>query len=195
MELYFVLAIMAFMIFGFMLNKWPFGLTTMICCILLVVTGVYNVGEAFSGFSSQNIILVAPMFAMSAAFSKTSLLTKIQAKMLSMKGKSGTLMLIAFYAFIAVLAAFLPTTAMMLTCLMFLTALDDSGDITPTTMTIPALAMLSVWGGKLPFGMGATAYVTNNAFYEGMVTDQGQLLQFLDFFKVSIIPCLLCTVY
>ena len=195
MELYFVLAIMAFMIISFVLNKWPFGLTTMICCIALVVTGVYSVGEAFSGFSSQNVVLCAPMFAMSAAFSKTSLLGKIQNKMLSLKGKSGTLMLLIFYIFIAILSAFLPTTAMMLTCLMFVMAFDETGDITPTTMTIPALAMLSVWGTKLPLGMGATAYIQNNAFYEGMVTDESQLLQVFDLFKVSIIPCLLCTVY
>ena len=179
MELYFVLAIMAFMIFGFMLNKWPFGLTTMICCILLVVTGVYNVGEAFSGFSSQNIILVAPMFAMSAAFSQDQPSYQDPGQDAFHEGKRAVLsMLIAFYAFIAVLAAFLPTTAMMLTCLMFLTALDDSGDITPTTMTIPALAMLSVWEESFPL-VWAPPHVTNNAFYEGMVTDQGQLLQFL----------------
>ena len=53
MELYIVLGIMAFMIFGFVLNKWPFGITTMICCVLLVVTGVYGVSDAFSGFSSH----------------------------------------------------------------------------------------------------------------------------------------------
>lgn len=39
MELYIVLAIMAFMIVGFLLNKWPFGLTTMTCCVLLARPG------------------------------------------------------------------------------------------------------------------------------------------------------------
>ena len=62
MELYIVLAIMAFMIIGFVLNKWPFGLTAMTCCVLLVVTGVYTVPEAFSGLSNQNTVLIAGMF-------------------------------------------------------------------------------------------------------------------------------------
>ena len=44
MELYIVLAIMAFMIVGFVLNKWPFGLTAMTCCVLLAVTGVLKSG-------------------------------------------------------------------------------------------------------------------------------------------------------
>lgn len=195
MELYIVLGIMAFMIFGFVLNKWPFGITTMICCVLLVVTGVYGVSDAFSGFSSQNIILLAPMFAISAAFGKTSLLTKIQDKMVDLKGKSGLVLLIAMYAVIIILAAFLPTTAEMTIMLMFLMALGNTGDITPSRMTIPILAMISVWGTKLPIGMGATQYITLNAFYEGMTTSPDQLLSIFDFFKISIIPCTLCTLY
>ncbi len=195
MELYIVLGIMAFMIFGFFLNKWPFGITTMICCIALVVTGVYGVKDAFSGFSSQNLILLAPMFAMSAAFGKTSLLTKIQNRMIDLKGKSGLALLIAMYAIIILLAAFLPTTAMMTIMLMFLMALGDTGDITPARMTIPILAMISIWGTKLPIGMGATSYITLNAFYEGMAADEGQLLTILDQFKVSVIPCTVCTLY
>lgn len=54
MELYIVLAIMAFMIVGFLLNKWPFGLTTMTCCVLLALTGVFTIPEAFAGFCQQD---------------------------------------------------------------------------------------------------------------------------------------------
>lgn len=195
MELYLVLGIMAFMIIGFMLNKWPFGLTTMCCCILLVVTGVYNVPQAFSGLSNQNLILVAPMFVISAAFGKTSLLKKIQSKMIVLKGKSGLALLGAMYVVIVLFAAFLPTTAEMTMMLMFLVALGDTGDITPSRMTIPILAMISIWGTKLPIGMGAASYATYNAFYEGMVISEGQLLTVFDQFKVSVVPCLVMTVY
>ena len=37
---YIVLIILAVMIAGFILNKWSYGLTTMICCALLALTGV-----------------------------------------------------------------------------------------------------------------------------------------------------------
>lgn len=49
MELYIVLAIMAFMIVGFVWNKWPFGLTAMTCCVLLALTNVYPIDKAFAG--------------------------------------------------------------------------------------------------------------------------------------------------
>ena len=113
MQLYIVLALLAFMIISFVIHKIPFGVTAMICCVMLVVTGFYTPVEAFSGFSNQNIILLAPMFALSAAFGKTSLLKKIQNQMTILKGKRGYLLLAAMFAFLAVLAAFIPTTAMM----------------------------------------------------------------------------------
>lgn len=150
MELYIVLAIMVFMIIGFLLNKWPFGVTTMTCCVLLAVTKVFTISEAFSGFSNKTLIMLAGMFALVAAFQKTSLIDKIQASMIRLKNKSGMALLIGMYIVIIAMACFMPTTAIMLVCLMFLVALGDTGDITPSRMTIPCLAMLSVWGGKLP---------------------------------------------
>lgn len=195
MELYIVLAIMVFMIIGFLLNKWPFGVTTMTCCVLLAVTKVFTISEAFSGFSNKTLIMLAGMFALVAAFQKTSLIDKIQASMIRLKNKSGMALLIGMYIVIIAMACFMPTTAIMLVCLMFLVALGDTGDITPSRMTIPCLAMLSVWGGKLPIAMGATSYATMNAVYGGMIENENHLLQVLDMFKVSIIPCLLVTVY
>ena len=195
MELYIVLAIMAFMIVGFVWNKWPFGLTAMTCCVLLALTNVYPIDKAFAGFTNKNVILVAPMFVLSAAFGRTSLLRKIQDKMVVLKGKSGFVLLVALYAVVIALACFLPTTAEMTLMLMFLVSLGNTGDITPSRMTIPILGMLSMWGTKLPIGMGAAAYATYNVYYEGMVTNEGQLLGFLDQFKVAIIPCILVTIY
>lgn len=84
MELYIVIGIFLFMIVSFCLNKWPFGLTTMTCCILLVVTGIMPIEEAFSGFAMKNFVLIAGMYVLCDAFSKTSLLASIRNKVLSM---------------------------------------------------------------------------------------------------------------
>lgn len=47
MELYIVVGLFVFMIASFCLNKWPFGLTTMTCCILLVITGIMPIEKPF----------------------------------------------------------------------------------------------------------------------------------------------------
>ena len=132
---------------------------------------------------------------MSMAFGKTSLLRKIQDSMMVLKGKNGFILLICLYAVVIVFAQFLPTTANMTIMLMFLMALGNTGEITPSRMTIPLLAMISVWGTKIPIGMGAASYITTNAFYEGMIANESHLLQIFDMFKVSIVPCLILTAY
>ena len=87
MELYIVVGLFIFMIIGFCLGKWPFGLTTMTCCILLVLTGVMTIEEAFSGFAMKNFILIAGMYVLTDAFGKTSLLLSIRKQVLKMEAK------------------------------------------------------------------------------------------------------------
>lgn len=195
MELYIVLAITAFMIFGFFLNKWPFGLTTMTCCVLLFLTGIFDLPTAFSGLNNKNVLLVSGMFVMSNAFGRTSVLTRIRSKISILEGKRGIYLLILFYGLVIILAQFLPTTANMTIMILFLMSLSGTGDITPSRMLIPVLGLISMWGTKLPIGMGATGYVTLNARYEGLGASPDQLLQIFDKFKVAIIPCTLLTLY
>lgn len=197
MDLYIVLAIMAFMVVGFLLNKWPFGLTTMTCCVLLALTGVFSISEAFAGFANKTLVLLVGMFGMVSAFQKTSVVDKIQAQMLRLKGKSGMALVIGLYVVVIALACFMPTTANMVVMLMFLVALGDSGEVTPTRMTIPLLAMIAIWGSKLPLGMGAASHLNLNARYEGMLPEgsEGMLLDLATRFKVMIVPCIILTIY
>lgn len=71
------------------------------------------------------------MFGMVSAFQKTSVVDKIQAQMLRLKGKSGMALVIGLYVVVIGLACFMPTTANMVVMLMFLVGLGDSGEVTP----------------------------------------------------------------
>ena len=46
------LIFLTFAILLFVTEKFPLGLTSMVVCIGLVVTGVLSVGDAFSGLST-----------------------------------------------------------------------------------------------------------------------------------------------
>lgn len=54
MQMYIVLALLVFMIFMFFTNKVPYGVTTMTCCVVLALTGVFDIPTAFSGTSQQD---------------------------------------------------------------------------------------------------------------------------------------------
>ena len=59
MQMYIVLALLVFMIFMFFTNKVPYGVTTMTCCVVLALTGVFDIPTAFSGLANKTTILVA----------------------------------------------------------------------------------------------------------------------------------------
>ena len=153
MELYIVLAITLFMVVSFIFQKVPFGVTTMACCALMVLTGVMTVPEAFSGFCNQTVVLIAPMLALSAALTKTSLVAKIRSAMDLMKGKRGFLLILFFYIIGAAFVQFIPATATISILIVFLSTLGNTGEITPKRLLLPLLGILCIWKSKLPIGM------------------------------------------
>lgn len=66
-----------FAIVMFVLEKIPLGVTSMIVCVGLVVTGVLNAKTAFAGFIDSNVILFVAMFIVGGAFFETGMANKI----------------------------------------------------------------------------------------------------------------------
>ena len=61
------LLFLAFAIVMFVTEKIPLGLTSMIVCVGLCLTGVLDVKTAFSGFIDSNVILFVAMFIVGGA--------------------------------------------------------------------------------------------------------------------------------
>ena len=70
------LLFLAFAIIMFMLEKIPLGVTSMIVCVGLVVTGVLDWQTAFSGFIDSNVILFVAMFIVGGALFETGMANK-----------------------------------------------------------------------------------------------------------------------
>ena len=196
-QLIITLAILAFMIVMFVWQKFPMGVTTMTCCALLAAFGILSPLEAFGGFTNNSIILVAPMMALSSAITKTSIVPYIRNKVNSLSGKKGIVLILFFYLIVIAFVQFIPATATFSIMIVFLASLSNDGEVTPTRMTIPLLAMIAIWGSKLPIGMGAASHLNLNARYEGMLPEgsEGMLLDLMTRFKVMILPCIILTVY
>ena len=61
----------------FVFEKIPLGVTSMIVCIGLVVTGVLDIKTAFAGFIDSNVILFVAMFIVGGALFETGMANKI----------------------------------------------------------------------------------------------------------------------
>lgn len=71
------LLFLLFAVVMFVLEKIPLGVTSMIVCTGLVVTGVLDVSTAFSGFIDSNVILFVAMFIVGGALFETGMANKV----------------------------------------------------------------------------------------------------------------------
>ena len=195
MEMYIVLGVTLFMMISFVLHKVPFGVTTMTCCAILAVTGVVDLPTAFSGFGNKIVVLIAPMLAISAVLPRTSMISNISKTLNAMKGKRGMLLVVFFFAIGAIFAQFIPNTASITILVVFLSTLDDSGEITANRLLLPLLGILCAWKFRFPIGMGAANFATLNGMYEGIISDPQYALKMMDPFIYSLIPLVVLTVY
>lgn len=195
MQLYLTLGILAFMIVMFLWQKFPMGVTTMTCCALLAAFKILTPGEAFGGFTNNSIILVAPMMALSAAITKTSVVPRIRAKVDDLGNKTGMALVIFFFLVTIAFVQFIPATATFSILVVFLTTLSATGEVTPSRLLMPMLAISCAWKGYIPIGMGATTFATVNARYTNIITNPEFELQMLDKFKVAAIPVICLTLW
>ena len=71
------LLFLLFAIVMFVWEKIPLGVTSMIICVGLVVTGVLDWKTAFAGFIDSNVILFVAMFIVGGALFETGMANKI----------------------------------------------------------------------------------------------------------------------
>ncbi|MGN7943124.1 SLC13 family permease [Virgibacillus sp. 6R] len=89
MQMILALGILILMIVMIMSNKFAFGAPPIIACLLLVVTGLSSVQEAFAGFVNPSVIMIAGFMVVMAGLMKTSLMGKVQSSMLALVNKGG----------------------------------------------------------------------------------------------------------
>ena len=89
MEMILALGVLVLMIVMIMTDKFAFGAPPILACILLVVTGLSTVQEAFAGFVNPTVIMIAGFMVVMAGLMKTSLIGKVQSSMLNLVNKGG----------------------------------------------------------------------------------------------------------
>lgn len=88
-EMILALGIFVFMIVLIMSDKLAFGAPPLLACLLLVVTGLSTVQEAFAGFVNSSVIMVAGFMVVMAGLMKTSLIGRVQSTMISLVNRGG----------------------------------------------------------------------------------------------------------
>lgn len=103
------LIFLAFAVVMFVTEKIPLAVTSMIVCIGLVITGVLNVNDAFSGFINSNVILFVAMFIVGGALFETGMTNEI-GSLVTKFAKSERGLIVAIMVIVGVMSGFLSNT-------------------------------------------------------------------------------------
>ena len=82
------LLFLLFAVVMFVFEKIPLGLTSMIVCCGLVVTGVLDIQEAFTGFIDSNVILFVAMFIVGGALFETGMANKSEESLRNLQSQN-----------------------------------------------------------------------------------------------------------
>ena len=93
----------------FVFEKIPIGVTSMIVCIGLVVTGVLDIKTAFAGFIDSNVILFVAMFIVGGALFETGMANKIGG-IVTHFAKSERSLIVAIMAIVGLMSGVLSNT-------------------------------------------------------------------------------------
>lgn len=103
------LIFLAFAVVMFVTEKIPLAVISMIVCIGLVITGVLNVNDAFSGFINSNVILFVAMFIVGGALFETGMANEI-GSLVTKFAKSERGLIVAIMVIVGVMSGFLSNT-------------------------------------------------------------------------------------
>lgn len=103
------LLFLLFAIVMFVLEKIPLGVTSMIVCIGLVLTGVLDAETAFAGFVDSNVILFVAMFIVGGALFETGMANRIGG-LVTRFAKTERMLIVAIMTIVGLMSGVLSNT-------------------------------------------------------------------------------------
>lgn len=154
----------------------------------LSMTGVLNVSETFSGFSNSSIILIAGLFIVGEAMSRTGLTSWLGNKIITLSKNNSNRLLVLIIIGSAILSAFMSNTGTVASLMPVIIAAAWRLKTPASKMLIP-LSFAAATGGLLTLTGTPTNIVTNQAMIDAGIPEFG----FFEFSYIGI-PLLVLTV-
>lgn len=146
MEVLTLLAILAGAVVLFITERLRADLVSMLVLLALVLTGVLNTSEAFSGFSNPAVITVGAMFVMSAAATRTGIAAYLGRLVRAVAGGREWALVFVIMLAVATISAFINNVGAVALLLPVVMELSRQSSISPSKLLIP-LAYGSMLGG------------------------------------------------
>ena len=163
----------------FMWEKIPLGLTSMIVCVGLVVTGVLEWQTAFVGFIDSNVILFVAMFIVGGALFETGMANKIGG-IVTHFAKTERQLIVAIMVIVGVMSGFLSNTGTAAILIPVVIGIAAKSGYSRSRLLMP-LVFAAAMGGNLTL-IGAPGNMIAQSGMEGI----GLKFGFFDYAKVGV---------
>ena len=173
------LLFLLFAIVMFMWEKIPLGLTSMIVCVGLVVTGVLEWQTAFAGFIDSNVILFVAMFIVGGALFQTGMANKIGG-IVTHFAKTERQLIVAIMVIVGVMSGFLSNTGTAAILIPVVIGIAAKSGYSRSRLLMP-LVFAAAMGGNLTL-IGAPGNMIAQSGMEGI----GLKFGFFDYAKVGV---------
>lgn len=173
------LLFLLFAIVMFMWEKIPQGLTSMIVCVGLVVTGVLEWQTAFAGFIDSNVILFVAMFIVGGALFETGMANKIGG-IVTHFAKTERQLIVAIMVIVGVMSGFLSNTGTAAILIPVVIGIAAKSGYSRSRLLMP-LVFAAAMGGNLTL-IGAPGNMIAQSGMEGI----GLKFGFFDYAKVGV---------
>lgn len=173
------LLFLLFAIIMFVWEKIPLGLTSMIVCVGLVVTGVLDWKTAFSGFIDSNVILFVSMFIVGGALFETGMANRIGG-IVTHFAKSERQLIVAIMVIVGVMSGFLSNTGTAAILIPVVIGIAAKSGYSRSRLLMP-LVFAAAMGGNLSL-IGAPGNMIAQSFMEKM----GKSFGFFEYAKVGM---------
>lgn len=173
------LLFLLFAIVMFMLEKVPLGVTSMIVCTGLVVTGVLEWQTAFAGFIDSNVILFVAMFIVGGALFETGMADKIGG-IVTHFAKTERQLIVAIMVIVGVMSGFLSNTGTAAILIPVVIGIATKSGYSRSRLLMP-LVFAAAMGGNLSL-IGAPG----NMIAQSAMEKIGLKFGFFDYAKVGL---------
>ena len=178
------LLFLAFAVVMFVFEKIPLGVTSMIVCCGLVVTGVLDVKTAFAGFIDSNVILCVAMFIVGGALFETGMANKIGG-IVTKFAKSERMLIIAIMVIVGLMSGVLSNTGTAAILIPVVIGIAAKSGYSRSRLLMP-LVFAAAMGGNLSL-IGAPG----NLIAQSELQKIGESFGFFEYAIVGM-PILIC---
>lgn len=149
------LLILVLTIAAFITGEIPFAVISSGIILSLIMTGVMEPAEAFSGFTNTNVVMFVAMFVIGAGLTKTSLIDKAERMVVRYKDNPKMLIFLACMAS-SLLASITSATATAAIMISLLVGIANEIGTSRSKLLYPAMACANIATSMTFLGQGAS---------------------------------------